>query len=104
MNQQTATTIRLSRTLGLMLMLMAMLFVSSTQGAFEECSEESVSQVIEVVVGRREVGPIEVSDSGVSSAPRFPIVARNSKSSANLFFVVLTERSRMNGSGTFLLI
>ncbi len=104
MYHATEMTIRFYRTLGVIITLLAMLFVSSAQGAFEESSEESTSHEIELVVGRREVRPMETREPVGRGELVFPVVARLGKLSRQPFFAAQTERSGMNGSGTFLLI
>jgi len=84
--------------------LLAMLFVSSSQGAFEECAEEQVSQEIELVMGRRDQRKTKQTDSDADFNYPVSQAARKAKSVKNRFFVIAKERVNMNGSGTHLLI
>ena len=104
MNFILANTFRFAQTLGVVSTLLAMLFVSSAQGAWEECSEETVTQEIELLVGRRQERRVEEND--LVSVFQTPVAQQRPHSNPIQYrsFVVKTERENMNGSGTNLLI
>lgn len=96
-------TIFLGRTLVVMMTLVAMLFVSSAQGFSEECSEETVSQEVELVISRRE-------EQGLERRSRFDFHGdvchrRNlSKLIPAHDAVARSERRDLNGTGSYLRI
>lgn len=104
MNPFLQNTLRFAKTLGVLVTLVTMLLVSSTQGAFEECSEESVCQEIELVLGRRDQRQSEESCSRsqlthADYCRPFQIVAAIDQVPLDT-----SERANMNGSGSYLII
>lgn len=97
-------TIRIARSLGVLLTLLVMFTISSTQVVVEECSQETVSQEIELVLARRAVQRVDNPQN--SDDPQFrlnrPVTVSNQ--SPSRFFVALTERANLNGAGAYLLI
>lgn len=104
MNRFLTTTYRFAQTIGVISTVFAMLFVSSAQGAWEECFEETATQEIELVLGRRPEASV------AAKIPVFSfqnLVTENRVQGSliqNRYFVVNTERDKMNGFGTNLLI
>lgn len=97
-------SIRLARSLSVIGTLMLTLVVTSTQGAFEECSEETVSQEIELVLGRREhrkTREIKQPNDIGCSLVRTPCT---SDSATGELVIANSERSNLNGTGSYLLI
>ena len=84
--------------------LLAMLLVSSTHGVFEECSEESVSQEIELVLGRRDQRQDKSSDPSVGPKHSIAGVLKKANPSKPRVVVAIGERAAMNGSGSYLII
>ena len=104
MNRIFQNTICFVQTLGVIATLLAMLFVSSAQGSCEECSEQTVSQEVELVLGRREERRLE-KRSTVSNFQNAVLESRRRVQTVqNRFFAAGTEHAKMNGSGTYLLI
>ena len=86
-------------------MLSAMFLMLTTQGVFEECSSETSSQEIELVLVRnqkerntKQSDPIANWNNPVSQSLEAPKPLRNR------FFSASTERAMLNGLGTYLLI
>ena len=104
MNCTLHKTFRLLRTLGVCLTLLAMLVASSTQVVVEECSQEKVAEEIELLLVDRKEPSAKQNDSVANdNSP----IAQSLGIAERLdcrYFRGLSERDRMNGSGTYLLI
>ena len=104
MTTKIHTTVRIVRSLGVLLTLLAMFSISSTQVVVEECSQETVSQQLELVVVRRAVRRNDYTEIFTDFWFRPDRYLSAAKPTQNRFFAALTERANLNGSGTHLLI
>ena len=103
MNLFLHKTYQFAQWFGVVMTLIAMLLVSSSQGAFEECSEESVSHEIEFVLGRRDQRKAEEHASVALIHPGFPTLVKTN-GSKNRFLWISRERTKINGCGSHLRI
>ena len=96
-------TFKLVRSIGVVFALMLMFSVSSTQVVVEECSLETVSEQIEMVVARRSARRAE---SDAVSAENWIRTERerSTTSTSYRFADVRSERANLNGSGSHLII
>jgi hypothetical protein len=104
MTPKIQTTVRIVRSLGVLLTLLAMFSISSTQVVVEECSQETVSQQLELVMARRAVRRNDDTEDSADLRFRPDQYLSAAKPTRNRFFAALTERANLNGSGTHLLI
>ncbi len=84
--------------------LVAMLLISSSQGSFEECSEESSSQEIELVLNRRDQRNLAENDSFAQVTQPIFQHAASPKRSQGDGLLVAGQRSKLNGCGSYLRI
>ena len=103
MKQPLQTTLRLTRTLGVIATVIAMLSSASGHQALEECPQQIVSQQVELYLVREE-GDIQDSDQSPKDFYPASKRSRTAWQGYNRLLVPNSERDDMNGLGTYLLI
>ena len=104
MNHNFKNKIGLSRAPRVISTLVVLLLMMSAQGVVEECAQETGSSEVELVLVRHELHHRSENDvvrDRDDPDSRKPVIATPS---VNSFFAFSTERSMMNGIGTYLLI
>jgi len=103
MNQTIQATFRLTKSLGVIVAVFALLLMSSGHLSLEECPQEVVTQEVELFLAQRDEQP---ESSSTKSEARFGVdhLLQSSQSPAVPVSLVKSERDGMNGLGTYLLI
>lgn len=90
-----------AKSLGVIVTLLALAFCCTGFHSFEECPQETVTQEVELLSARERDELISPSLAAVSFCRPIETVSSN-RSTNTLRAVLLTERSAINGLGTYL--
>jgi hypothetical protein len=101
MKTKTSPATKKIHKLSVLATLLAVAFCCTSSHAFEECLQEVVTQEVELFSARQDVSR-ENSKRILKSFYRPNVVVSPSISSFPPSVVVLTERSGLNGQGTYL--
>ncbi len=87
--------------MGVIVTLLALAFCCSGFHSFEECPHETVTQEVELLSARDDDDPVGPSQIAVAFYRPLETVSSN-RSTNSLTAVLATERSAINGLGTYL--